>query len=156
MNAMKIMKGLVLAGSMVCATALQAAIDPALPEYKATTGVSGNVNSIGSDTLNNLMTLWAEGFKKAYPNVNIQIEGKGSSTAPPALIAGTAQIGPMSSCPVMPSLGCACTSRTVSGISARLTTSRRIASATRGLGGYGHSLVLSLVQPGSVGWSPGV
>ncbi len=71
-------------------------LDPALTEYKAVSGVSGNLNSIGSDTLNNLMTLWAEGFKKAYPNVNIQIEGKGSSTAPPALIEGTAQIGPMS------------------------------------------------------------
>lgn len=71
-------------------------LDPALPAYKAVSGVSGNLNSIGSDTLNNLMTLWAEGFKKAYPNVNIQIEGKGSSTAPPALIEGTAQIGPMS------------------------------------------------------------
>lgn len=71
-------------------------LDPALPEYKAVSGVSGNLNSIGSDTLNNLMTLWAEGFKKAYPNVNVQIEGKGSSTAPPALIEGTAQIGPMS------------------------------------------------------------
>lgn len=71
-------------------------LDPNLPAYKAVSGVSGNLNSIGSDTLNNLMTLWAEGFKKAYPNVNIQIEGKGSSTAPPALIEGTAQIGPMS------------------------------------------------------------
>ena len=71
-------------------------IDPALPAYKAVSGVSGNLNSIGSDSLNNLMTLWAEGFKKAYPNVNIQIEGKGSSTAPPALIEGTAQLGPMS------------------------------------------------------------
>ncbi len=71
-------------------------LDPALPAYKAVSGISGNLNSIGSDTLNNLMTLWAEGFKKAYPNVNVQIEGKGSSTAPPALIEGTAQIGPMS------------------------------------------------------------
>lgn len=71
-------------------------LDPALPAYTAVSGISGNLNSIGSDTLNNLMTLWAEGFKKAYPNVNVQIEGKGSSTAPPALIEGTAQIGPMS------------------------------------------------------------
>ena len=71
-------------------------LDPALPDYKSVSGVSGNLNSMGSDTLNNLMTLWAEGFKKTYPNVNIQIEGKGSSTAPPALIEGTAQIGPMS------------------------------------------------------------
>ena len=71
-------------------------VDPALPAYKRASGVSGNLNSIGSDTLNNLMTYWAEGFKKAYPNVNIQIEGKGSSTAPPALTEGTAQLGPMS------------------------------------------------------------
>jgi phosphate transport system substrate-binding protein len=71
-------------------------LDPALQPYKPTSGVSGNLNSIGSDSLNNLMTLWAEGFNKFYPNAKIQIEGKGSSTAPPALIAGTAQLGPMS------------------------------------------------------------
>jgi phosphate transport system substrate-binding protein len=71
-------------------------LDPALPAYKAVSGISGNLNSIGSDTLNNLMTLWAETFYKFYPNVKIQIEGKGSTTAPPALIAGTAQLGPMS------------------------------------------------------------
>lgn len=71
-------------------------IDPSFPEYKSVSGVSGNLNSMGSDTLNNLMTRWAEGFRKVYPNVNVQIEGKGSSTAPPALIEGTAQIGPMS------------------------------------------------------------
>ena len=71
-------------------------VDAALPSYTPKAGISGNLNSIGSDTLNNLMTLWAEGFRKIYPNVNIQIEGKGSSTAPPALIEGTAQLGPMS------------------------------------------------------------
>ena len=72
------------------------AVDPALKPYEKVSGVSGNLNSIGSDTLNNLMTLWAEGFRAIYPNVNVQIEGKGSSTAPPALIEGTAQLGPMS------------------------------------------------------------
>ena len=71
-------------------------LDPGLTAYKAVSGVSGNVSSIGSDTLNNLMTLWAESFGKFYPNAKIQIEGKGSSTAPPALISGTAQLGPMS------------------------------------------------------------
>ena len=71
-------------------------LDPALAPYKPVRGVSGNVSSIGSDTLNNLMTLWAESFNKFYPNAKIQIEGKGSSTAPPALISGTAQLGPMS------------------------------------------------------------
>lgn len=78
------------------ALAAKIEVDPKLASYQKTSGVSGNLNSIGSDTLNNLMTLWAESFRKKYPNVNIQIEGKGSSTAPPALIEGTAQIGPMS------------------------------------------------------------
>jgi phosphate transport system substrate-binding protein len=78
------------------ATAATIQVDPDLHDYKPVSGVSGNLNSIGSDTLNNLLTLWAEGFKAIYPNVNIQIEGKGSSTAPPALIEGTAQLGPMS------------------------------------------------------------
>lgn len=72
------------------------AVDPALPGYQKTSGVSGNLNSIGSDTLNNLMTFWAEKFRETYPNVNVQIEGKGSSTAPPALIEATSQLGPMS------------------------------------------------------------
>ena len=81
----------------VSATTLHAAaVDPALPEYKPASGVSGNFSSVGSDTLNNLMTLWAEQFKRYYPNVNIQIQGAGSSTAPPALTEGTANFGPMS------------------------------------------------------------
>jgi len=71
-------------------------VDPALPTYQKTSGVSGNVSSVGSDTMNNLMTLWGESFAKIYPNVKIQVEGKGSSTAPAALIAGTSQFGPMS------------------------------------------------------------
>ena len=71
-------------------------VDPALPEYSVAQGVSGNLSSIGSDTLANLMTLWAEEFKRAYPNVNIQIQAAGSSTAPPALTEGTSNIGPMS------------------------------------------------------------
>jgi len=71
-------------------------VDAKLPVYDKVDGVKGNLSSIGSDTMNNLMTLWAEGFKKHYPAVQIQVEGKGSSTAPPALIEGTAQLGPMS------------------------------------------------------------
>jgi phosphate transport system substrate-binding protein len=72
-------------------------VDAKLPAYRKTGGaVSGTIKSVGSDTMNNLMALWAEGFKKMYPNVQIEIEGKGSSTAPPALIAGTSNFGPMS------------------------------------------------------------
>jgi phosphate transport system substrate-binding protein len=71
-------------------------VDPKIPAYTPTSGITGNLNSVGSDTLNNLMTFWAEGFKKLYPNVNLQIEGKGSGTAPTALIEGASQLGPMS------------------------------------------------------------
>ena len=99
MKTMKAVGGLILAGgfaAQIPATAQAVAVDKSVKGYAKTTGVSGNLNSVGSDTLNNLMTLWGEAFKKQYPNVKIQIEGKGSSTAPPALIAGTAQLGPMS------------------------------------------------------------
>jgi phosphate transport system substrate-binding protein len=78
------------------ALAQQITVETAVPAYKKTSGISGNINSIGSDTMNNLMALWAEAFRKMYPNVKIQIEGKGSSTGPPALIAGTSQFAPMS------------------------------------------------------------
>lgn len=71
-------------------------VDAGVPEYKAVSGVSGNLSSIGSDTLANLMTFWAEEFKRQYPSVNIQIQAAGSSTAPPALTNGVSNLGPMS------------------------------------------------------------
>jgi phosphate transport system substrate-binding protein len=76
--------------------AAKLAVDPALPAYQAASGISGNLSSVGSDTLANLMTLWAETFNRFYPNVNIQIQAAGSSTAPPALTEGTSNLGPMS------------------------------------------------------------
>lgn len=86
-----------LAATLPTAALAQAVqLDPGLADYKQVSGVSGSIKSIGSDSLNNLMTLWAEGFRASYPNVQIEIEGKGSTTAPPALVAGTAQFGPMS------------------------------------------------------------
>jgi phosphate transport system substrate-binding protein len=93
---LKIFMALSLAAAFSAAAQDNVKVDPAIAKYKKTSGVSGSVNSIGSDTMNNLMTLWAEAFAKFYPNVKVQVEGKGSSTAPPALIAGTAQFGPMS------------------------------------------------------------
>jgi phosphate transport system substrate-binding protein len=96
---MKPMKKLFAAVAMTatCFTA-QASdlLDPNLPVYQKASGVSGNLSSVGSDTLANLMTLWAEEFKRNYPNVNIQIQAAGSSTAPPALTEGTSNLGPMS------------------------------------------------------------
>ncbi len=78
------------------AAAQKVKVDPLYPVYKAEEGVSGMVKSVGSDTMNNLMALWGEAFTRFYPNVKIEIEGKGSSTAPPALISGAAVFGPMS------------------------------------------------------------
>ena len=79
----------------VTATAVQT-VDAGVPAYQKVNGISGNLSSVGSDTLANLMTLWAEEFNREYPNVNIQIQAAGSSTAPPALTEGTSNIGPMS------------------------------------------------------------
>jgi phosphate transport system substrate-binding protein len=78
------------------ATAQNVAIDPKIPEYSPAQGISGTIKSVGSDTLNNVLTHAAEAFQKAYPGVKVEVEGKGSSTAPPALIEGTSQFGPMS------------------------------------------------------------
>ncbi|HEX6927873.1 MAG TPA: phosphate ABC transporter substrate-binding protein PstS family protein [Gammaproteobacteria bacterium] len=90
---------LALAGNVAAAAAAAAAaadVDAKLPAYEKASGVSGNLSSVGSDTLANLMTLWAEEFKRFYPNVNVQIQAAGSSTAPPALTEGTSNLGPMS------------------------------------------------------------
>jgi phosphate transport system substrate-binding protein len=92
---------LVAAGALVALTAFAVAdepvkVDSKLMPYKQVSGVSGNIKTVGSDTMNNMVTLWAEDFRKAYPNVQVEIEGKGSSTAPPALVEGTATFGPMS------------------------------------------------------------
>ena len=95
------MKRVISALALVCAAGIvlgaQALkVDASLPAYAKVSGVSGSLSSVGSDTMNNMMTLWAETYRKNYPNVKIQIEGKGSGTAPAALTAGTSQFGPMS------------------------------------------------------------
>lgn len=83
------------AGTM-SASALAAGVDPVIPAYEKASGVSGNISSVGSDTLANLITFWTEDFKRLYPNVNIQVQAAGSATAPPALTEGTSNLGPMS------------------------------------------------------------
>ncbi len=96
MKANKLIATALAAGCFVGAVQASDLLDPNLPTYTRTSGVSGNLSSVGSDTLANLMTLWAESFKRHYPNVNIQIQAAGSSTAPPALTEGTSNMGPMS------------------------------------------------------------
>ena len=98
MRTRRTLRNLALAGGLALALPAAAAVkvDPALPDYEPVPGIAGNLSSVGSDTLANLMTLWAEEFKRVYPSVNIQIQAAGSSTAPPALTEGTANLGPMS------------------------------------------------------------
>ena len=96
MKLKRLMAALTFAAAGVSAASAVAAVDPSIPSYTKGAGVSGNLSSIGSDSLANLMTLWAEEYKKQYPSVNIQIQAAGSSTAPPALTEGTANLGPMS------------------------------------------------------------
>ena len=96
MKLKRLMAAMTFVAAGVTTASAVAAIDPALPTYEKTSGVSGNLSSVGSDSLANLMTLWAEEYKKFYPNVNIQIQAAGSSTAPPAITEGTANLGPMS------------------------------------------------------------
>jgi len=96
MKLKRLMAAMTFVAAGVATASAVAAVDPALPAYEKTSGVSGNLSSVGSDTLANLMTLWAEEFKRQYPNVNIQIQAAGSSTAPPALTEGTSNLGPMS------------------------------------------------------------
>ena len=93
-----ILRGAALVAAMGSATLAHAKneVDAGLPTYTKASGVSGNLSSVGSDTLANLMTMWAEEYKRQYPNVNIQIQAAGSSTAPPALTEGTSNLGPMS------------------------------------------------------------
>lgn len=96
---MDLFKRLAVAAAMstwLLAAGANAGLHDELADYVRASGVSGNLSSVGSDTLANLMTLWAEEFKREYPNVNIQIQAAGSSTAPPALTEGTANLGPMS------------------------------------------------------------
>jgi phosphate transport system substrate-binding protein len=99
---MKLMKYLAPAAALAIGVGLngaahaEARVDAGLAGYQRASGVAGNLSSVGSDTLANLMTLWAEQYKREYPNVNIQIQAAGSSTAPPALTEGTSNFGPMS------------------------------------------------------------
>jgi phosphate transport system substrate-binding protein len=94
-----ILAGLALMGAFIAPAAAEdkkVEVEAGIESYKKVAGIDGSIASVGSDTLNNLMTFWSEGFKKQYPNVTFAVEGKGSTTAPPALIDGTSDIGPMS------------------------------------------------------------
>lgn len=69
----------------------------ALPDFNTGSAtLTGRIASAGSDTMNTLMTLWAETLMRAHPGLEFDVQGQGSATALPALIAGTADFGAMS------------------------------------------------------------
>ena len=83
--------------TLAATTAHTSELDPRLfPYQKASGEVTGSLKCVGSDTMNNLVALWAEDFKKFYPSVQEGIEGKGSSSGPPALTEGLSIFSPMS------------------------------------------------------------
>jgi len=86
-----------VASSLTAVAQAADGVDPAIKPYaRASDGVVGSLKCVGSDTMNNLVAHWSEGFKKFYPSVQEGIEGKGSASAPPALTEGTCTFGPMS------------------------------------------------------------
>ena len=95
-SALKITTVMLMAVLLVSTAFAGVTVDSTLAPYESTVSVSGSIKSIGSDTMNNMMALWSEGFRGVHAGVKVEVEGKGSSTAPPALIAGTSNFGPMS------------------------------------------------------------
>ncbi|HYD01035.1 MAG TPA: substrate-binding domain-containing protein, partial [Phycisphaerales bacterium] len=87
--------GVAVLAAAVAAQTGGAGVDSALPEYKVVEGVSGSLKTVGSDTMSNVMALWQTAFKKHYPGVQTSLEGKGPSTALPALTEGRSQFAPM-------------------------------------------------------------
>jgi phosphate transport system substrate-binding protein len=58
--------------------------------------VAGELKSVGSDSMEPLMALWGEDFKRVHPRVSTLFLCKGSATAPKALLEGSALMGQMS------------------------------------------------------------
>jgi phosphate transport system substrate-binding protein len=80
----------------IAMTSAAKALDESLPSYQPMAGISGQLKAVGSDTLGNEMEEWTKAFMALYPEVKIEVEAKGSATAPPALLQGISQLGPMS------------------------------------------------------------
>ena len=93
---MRLLSLATVASLMLSTAAIAVELDPQLPAYKTVGSLAGQIKSVGSDTMGDLMKQWAEGFKALYPNVTVDVDAKGSSTAPPALTEGASQLGPMS------------------------------------------------------------
>ncbi len=69
-------------------------VDPTLPRYAPGPELPGQLRSMGSDTLNNLMTVWAEAFDRHHPGARVEVEGKGGGTAFGAMVGDHRHFGP--------------------------------------------------------------
>ncbi len=91
-----ILLGLSLALTTVLSQAQSIKVDGNLPSYKPTTGVSGQVNVVGSDTLSPIVNLWFSGFQKLHPNVTVKSTAEGSTAGVLALLEGESLVASMS------------------------------------------------------------
>lgn len=64
--------------------------------YKAACRLTGRLRSVGSDSMDRVMARWTRDFVAFHPELRTSHEGKGSSTAVPALMESRADFGPMS------------------------------------------------------------
>lgn len=64
--------------------------------YRPTSVLTGRLRSIGSDTMDLIVARWEEVFTQYHPGLRVVHEGRGSSTATPALVEGQSDFGPMS------------------------------------------------------------
>ena len=93
---MRLKLGAAALAAQLIAVPAAIALDQGLPAYQVVAGIPGHIKSVGSDTLGREMTSWAKAFRNLYPDVRMEIEAKGSATAPQAMLDGTAEFGPMS------------------------------------------------------------
>lgn len=82
--------------ALILAVGLSAiAVADELPEYQPGSLGKTSLSSVGSDSMADLVDLWAAEFNKFHPQTKVQVVSRGSATAPAALIEGTADVGPM-------------------------------------------------------------
>ena len=70
--------------------------DQNLSVYKPKVMLNNELSSVGSDSMDNMMKFWEHEFKTFHKAMKFSHEGRGSSTAIPALMEGRSNVGPMS------------------------------------------------------------
>src|SRR5258708_27764455 len=65
-----------------------------LTAYQPVKGLTGELRSVGADTMEAITKGWIAGFTKIYPDVKISMEAKASGTAGAAVGGGGARLCP--------------------------------------------------------------